>query len=109
MGAEIARDCEECRKHQPPINRPKIKSYLATTFNETVQHDLFFINNEDMFSRGVPETRRRLTNAVGRVLKTVRSRFVTIKQLTASAVPADLHNMKWAASRNKNSDVSQGV
>ena len=46
MGAEIARDCEECRKHQPPINRPKTKSYLATAFNETVQHDLFFINNE---------------------------------------------------------------
>ena len=42
-GAQIARDCPICQSQQEHLHAPTIKSQLATTFNEIVQHDLFFM------------------------------------------------------------------
>ena len=42
-GIQIARDCTECRQWASRLPKPLIKSNLATQFNETVQHDLFFL------------------------------------------------------------------
>ena len=42
-GVQIARDCPICQSQQRHLHAPTIKSHLATTFNEIVQHDLFFM------------------------------------------------------------------
>ena len=43
LGIEVAKNCQHCRKFHPRMPRPRIKSHLSTTFNEVVQHDLFFL------------------------------------------------------------------
>ena len=42
----VASRCPCRQDFAPRIHRPQIKSRLATQFNETVQHDLFFLWDE---------------------------------------------------------------
>ena len=43
QGIEIANSCKVCAPFKAKLHRPSVKSHLATTFNEIVQHDLFFL------------------------------------------------------------------
>ena len=43
MAADVASCCHECRKFARRMARPKVKSSVASVFNEVVQHDLFFL------------------------------------------------------------------
>ena len=47
MGVDVARQCKECLKYELRMPKPGIKSNLATTFNEVVQQDLFFLWDEN--------------------------------------------------------------
>ncbi|CAK0843951.1 unnamed protein product, partial [Prorocentrum cordatum] len=46
QGMEICKACEVCQQWAKRHIRPQIKSFLATVFNEMVQHDLFFLWDE---------------------------------------------------------------
>ncbi|CAK0848314.1 unnamed protein product [Prorocentrum cordatum] len=46
QGMEICKACEVCQQWAKRHVRPQIKSFLATVFNEMVQHDLFFLWDE---------------------------------------------------------------
>ena len=46
LGARVASDCEDCRKWRPRMHKLTLKTRLASTFNEYVLQDLFFLFNE---------------------------------------------------------------
>ena len=46
QGIEIARSCKHCNRFSRHLPKAKVKSFLASTFNEIVQCDLFFIGDE---------------------------------------------------------------
>ena len=45
-GLQAVRDCPQCKTWANKMPKPTVKAYIATTFNETVQHDLFFLWDE---------------------------------------------------------------